>query len=328
MANKQPFPAAEGPEQEIYQPSAGDFEIIGADAGSREAIARPSVSFWKDAMHRLFRNKAAIVCLIALALIVLGAVLFPMFSPYLYSDQHTSHTNVGFMFRDPDDGHLHIFGTDGLGRDMWVRVWQGARVSLFIALAAVTFNLVVGMIYGGVSGYFGGVVDNLMMRFVEVINGIPYLMLVILLMMVVPRGMASMIIAYGLVGWTGMARLVRGQIVSLKEQEYVVAAEAMGATPSRIIRSHLLPNTLSVIIVNITLAIPNVIFSEAFLSFVGIGLPPPQPSWGVLANEGQKVFQMYPSQLIVPSIFICVTMLAFNLLGDALRDSFDPKLRR
>ena len=279
-------------------------------------------------MYRLFRNKAAVICLIALALIILGAIIFPMLSSYAYSDQHITHANAGFMFHDPDDGHLHIFGTDGLGRDMWVRVWQGARSSLFIAFAAVSINLIVGMIYGGISGYFGGMVDNIMMRFVEVVNGIPYLMLVILLMMVVPRGMAALIIAYGLVGWTGMARLVRGQIVALKEQEYVIAAEAMGATPARIIRSHLLPNTLSVIIVNITLAIPSVIFSEAFLSFVGIGLPPPQPSWGVLANEGQRVFQMYPSQLIVPSIFICITMLAFNLLGDALRDSFDPKLRR
>lgn len=328
MAKEKPVPAAPAAEEEIYQPMPGDFEVVGADAGSREAIARPSLSFWKDAMHRLFQNKAAVACLIALGLIILGAVIFPALSPYAYSDQHIEHANVGFMYRDPADNHLHIFGTDGLGRDMWVRVWEGARVSLFIAVAAVGINLVVGMIYGGVSGYFGGMVDNVMMRFVEVVNGIPYLMLVILLMMVVPRGMASLIIAYGLVGWTGMARLVRGQIVSLKEQEYVVAAEAMGATPARIIRGHLLPNTLSVIIVNITLAIPSVIFSEAFLSFVGIGLPPPQPSWGVLANEGQRVFQMYPSQLIVPSIFICITMLAFNLLGDALRDSFDPKLRR
>lgn len=328
MAKEKPIPAAEGAPLENYQPAPGDFEIVGADAGSREAIARPSLSFWKDAMHRLFRNKAAVVCLIALCLIVLGAVIFPALSPYAYSDQHITHANMGFMYRDPADNHLHIFGTDGLGRDMWVRVWQGARSSLFIAFAAVSINLVVGIIYGGVSGYFGGMVDNIMMRFVEVVNGIPYLMLVILLMMVVPPGMASLIIAYGLVGWTGMARLVRGQIVALKEQEYVVAAEAMGATPARVIRSHLLPNTLSVIIINITLAIPSVIFSEAFLSFVGIGLPPPQPSWGVLANEGQRVFQMYPSQLIVPSIFICITMLAFNLLGDALRDSFDPKLRR
>lgn len=325
---KEKFVPSEAPGPEVYQPAPGDFQIVGADVDSREAIARPSLSFWKDAMHRLFRNKAAVICLIALALIILGAIIFPMMSPYAYSDQHITHANSSFMFRDPDDGHLHVFGTDGLGRDMWVRVWQGARSSLFIAFAAVSINLIVGMIYGGISGYFWGMVDNIMMRFVEVVNGIPYLMLVILLMMLVPRGMAALIIAYGLVGWTGMARLVRGQIVALKEQEFVVAAEAMGATPTRIIRSHLLPNTLSVIIVNITLAIPSVIFSEAFLSFVGIGLPPPQPSWGVLANEGQRVFQMYPSQLIVPSIFICVTMLAFNLLGDALRDSFDPKLRR
>lgn len=167
-----------------------------------------------------------------------------------------------------------------------------------------------------------------MMRVVEVINGIPYLIVVILLMMVLDPGMGAIIVAYSLVGWTGMARLVRGQIVALKEQEFVIAAQAMGAKPSRIIAKHLLPNLLSVVIVNVTLAIPSVIFSEAFLSFIGLGVPIPMSSWGTLANDAILVFRSYPMQLFLPSICICLTMLGFNLLGDALRDAFDPKLRR
>ncbi len=315
-------------EEKVYTPTRDDFTPVAADSSTREAIARPSISFWKDAMTRLWNNRTAIVCVIILGLIVLGALVIPLVSPYTTSEQHVAHSNASFMFRDSADGHLHIFGTDNLGRDMFVRVWDGARVSLFIAVLAVAINLVIGLLYGGISGYFGGGVDTVMMRIVEIVNGIPYLIIVIILMMVLPRGLISIVVAYGIVGWTGMARLVRGQIVSLKEQEFIVAAEAMGARSGRIILRHLLPNTLSVIIVNITLAIPNVIFSESFLSFVGIGLPPPQPSWGVLASEGQKVFQMYPLQLIVPSVFICLTMLSFNLLGDAMRDAFDPKLRR
>lgn len=315
-------------EEKVYAPARDDFTPVAADSSAREAIARPSISFWKDAMTRLWKNRTAIVCVIILGLIILGALVIPFVSPYTTSEQHVTHSNAGFMFRDPADGHLHIFGTDSLGRDLFVRVWDGARVSLFIAVLAVAINLVIGLLYGGISGYFGGGVDTVMMRIVEIVNGIPYLIIVIILMMVLPRGLISIVVAYGIVGWTGMARLVRGQIVSLKEQEFIVAAEAMGARSGRIILRHLLPNTLSVIIVNITLAIPNVIFSESFLSFVGIGLPPPQPSWGVLASEGQKVFQMYPLQLIVPSVFICLTMLSFNLLGDAMRDAFDPKLRR
>ena len=184
------------------------------------------------------------------------------------------------------------------------------------------------MIYGGVSGYFGGIVDNIMMRIVEIINGIPYLIVVVLLMMVLPRGIFTMVIAYATTGWTGMARLVRGQCLSLKNQEFVVASEAMGAKAGRIIGKHLLPNALSVIIINVTLAVPSAIFTEAFLSYIGLGVPVPQPSWGMLAQEGASVFQSYPWQLWIPAIAIILTMLSFNLLGDGLRDAFDPRLRR
>ena len=304
------------------------FEWIGANAADSESITRPSTSYWKDAMHRLSKNKAAMVCLGIISFILLLAILVPIVSPYTISEQHYAHTNVGMFFKDPTDGHMHLFGTDTLGRDIFTRIWSGARISLLISFTAVFANFIVGIIYGGISGYMGGAVDNVLMRIIEIINGIPYLIIVILLMMVIPPGVMTMVIAYALVGWTGMARLVRGQIMSLKQQDYVVAAKVMGAKSSRIIGKHLLPNTLSIVIVNITLAIPSAIFTEAFLSYIGLGVRIPLASWGTLANDGSRVFQMYPTQLIIPAICISLTMLSFNLLGDGLRDALDPRLRR
>ena len=304
------------------------FDWVGPDASHAEVISRPSMSYWKDAMARLFRNKTAIACIVFLVLIIACAIIIPIIAPYTVSEQHITHTSVGWMWKDATDGHVHIFGTDTLGRDLFVRVWSGARVSMFIAFAAVAINFLVGVVYGGIAGYFGGTVDIVMMRIVEIINGIPYLMIVILLMTIMPAGVGTIIVAYAAVGWTGMARLVRGQVVSLKEQEFVIAAKAMGASPARIIAKHLLPNILSVVIINITLAIPSAIFTEAFLSFIGLGVPIPLASWGTLANDGIRVFQQYPLQLAMPALFISLTMLSFNLLGDALRDAFDPKLRR
>ncbi len=304
------------------------FEWVGANVSDAEKIGRPSTSYWRDAMHRLKRNKTAMVCLVIIIFIGLMSILVPMFSPYTISEQHLTHTDAPMFFTDSADGHMHIFGTDSLGRDIFTRVWSGGRVSLFIAFAAVFINFIVGVIYGGISGYVGGAVDNVMMRIIEIITGIPYLIIVVLLMMVLEPGALTMVIAYATVGWTGMARLVRGQIMSLKEQDYVVAAKVMGAKPARIIGRHLLPNTLSVVIVNLTLAIPSAIFTEAFLSYIGLGVPVPLASWGVLANDGSRVFQMFPTQLIIPAICISLTMLSFNLLGDGLRDALDPKLRR
>ena len=188
--------------------------------------------------------------------------------------------------------------------------------------------IVLGSIYGGISGYFGGTLDIIMMRLLEIINGIPYLIIVILLMMILRPGMMTIIIAYSLVGWIPMARLVRGQVVALKQQEYIAAAEAMGAGPARIIARHLLPNTLSVVIVRVTLSIPSAIFSEAYLSYIGLGIPLPMCSWGSLAQLGIENFRIYPYQLIIPAICISLTMLAFNMFGDGLRDAFDPRLRR
>ena len=311
-----------------YDPQPADFNWVGPDAESREAIARPSISFWQDAMRRLFSGKTAVVCLVIIGLIALMAVFQPLFSPFTMEEQHVAHSNAAMFTVCPDTGHTHIFGTDSLGRDLFTRAWSGARVSLAMALTAVVANCVIGLVYGGISGYVGGALDNVMMRIVEIVNGIPYLILLIVMMMVMGRGVMSMVLAYIVVGWTGIARMTRGQIVALKEQEFVVAAKAMGARPSRIIGKHLIPNLLSIVIVQITMAIPNMIFNESFLSFIGLGVPVPMASWGQLANDGFSVFRMYPSQMMIPAVLICVTMLSFNLLGDALRDAFDPKLRR
>lgn len=328
MFKKKLVSVSPAPQPELYTPAAGDFDWIGSDPDQMEAIARPSLSFWKDAMNRLFKNKVAILCLVLLAIIVVFSIVVPLVSTFPIDAQHLEHTNAPMFFTDPADGHMHIAGTDTLGRDLWVRLWSGARISLFIAVSIVAINCAIGMAYGGISGFFGGSVDNVMMRIVEVINGIPYLIIVILLMIIMKPGVGTIILAMAMVGWTGMARLVRGQVIALKEQEFVVAAQAMGAAPARVIARHLLPNTLSVIIVNITLAIPSAIFSEAFLSYIGLGVQIPLASWGTLANEGARYFQQFPVQLAMPALLISLTMLSFNLLGDALRDAFDPKLRR
>lgn len=316
--------------EEVLSPDcdidASEFEWVGQDEEKMQAIGRPSVSFWKDAFGRIKKDKVAMTFIIFLVVLGVLSVLVPMLSPYTISEQHIEHTHAGLFFNAGD--HMHIFGTDDLGRDQFTRIFYGARISLTIAFAAVFINVIVGVIYGGISGYFGGFIDNVMMRIVEIINGIPYLLIIILLSLIMEKGIMTIIIAYSLVGWVGTARLVRGQVISLKEQEYVISAKSMGASPTRIIAKHLVPNTLSVVIVNLTLAIPNAIFTEAFLSYIGLGVPVPLASMGTLANNGSQFFQQYPIELVIPALFISLTMLSFNLLGDKLRDAFDPKLRR
>lgn len=307
---------------------SSEFTPVGTDEAGMETIARPSISFWKDAFGRLSRSRVAVVCFVILVLLIVGAVLFPMISPFDYARQNVAFSNKAPMCIDSVTKQMHLFGTDSLGRDIWVRVWMGARVSLTVAFAVALIDCIVGIVYGGISGYFGGMTDNVMMRIVEIISGIPYLIIVMLLLIVLPRGLMTIIIAYSITGWTNMARLVRGQVLSLRNQEFLIAAESMGAKPARIIARHLAPNMLSLIVVNVTLDIPNVIFTEAFLSMLGLGIAPPQSSWGIMANDGIAVFQVYPSQLVIPALFISITMLAFNLLGDQMRDAFDPRLRR
>jgi len=223
---------------------------------------------------------------------------------------------------------IYVLGTDALGRDVLARVIYGARISLLIALIATVVNFFIGVLYGGISGYFGGRVDNIMMRIVDIINVIPLLLYVILLSVIFEPGLKSIIIALGSVYWVGMARIVRGQVLSLKEQEYVLAAKTLGASSMRIMIRHLIPNAMGPIIVSMTMMIPSAIFTEAFLSFIGLGVSAPLASWGTLANDALGGLRSYPYQLFYPSLAISFTMLAFNFLGDGLRDALDPRLRK
>ncbi|ONI45185.1 peptide ABC transporter permease [Candidatus Epulonipiscioides gigas] len=222
----------------------------------------------------------------------------------------------------------YLLGTDNLGRDVWTRVLYGARISLTVGLVASVVNLFIGVLYGGIAGYEGGKVDNIMMRIVDIINSVPLLLIVILLMVVIEPGLQTIILTIGLVYWVGMARLVRGQVLSLKEQEFVLAARALGVSKAKIVIKHLIPNAIGPIVVSMMMSIPSAIFTEAFLSFIGLGVSAPEASWGTLANDALGGIRSYPYQLIVPSVAIALTMFAFNFLGDGLRDALDPRLRK
>lgn len=222
----------------------------------------------------------------------------------------------------------NVLGTDSLGRDIWIRILYGARISLTVGLVASLVNLIIGVIYGGIAGYEGGRVDRIMMRIVDIINSIPSLLIVILLMVVFEPGLKTIIITIGFIYWVSMARLVRGQVLTLKQQEYVLAARTIGVSKWKIIMKHLIPNCMGPIIVSVTMSIPSAIFTEAFLSFIGLGVSAPQASWGTLANDALGGIRSYPYQLIAPAVAIAITMFAFNFLGDGLRDALDPRLRK
>ena len=298
-----------------------DFSPLQRAENIADIINRPHISFRQDAWLRLKKNKAAVAGLCIIVFVSLLAILGPMLSPYSYSDQSLSEANQA-----PSEAHW--FGTDNLGRDLTTRVCYGARISLSIGIVASLINLGVGVLYGGISGYFGGRIDSVMMRIVDILYGIPLLLYVILLMVVLKPGLLNVFIALGLVYWLRMARIVRAQVLSLKELEYVLAARVLGAGHSRLIANHLLPNSLGPIIITLTLSIPEAIFTEAFLSFIGLGVSAPMASWGVLASEGVVTLRSYPFQLLFPAVAISLTMLGFNFLGDGLRDALDPRMRR
>ena len=284
-------------------------------------LVRPMTSYQDDAWRRLRENKLAMVGLYTALFIIFIALVGPWVSPFSYSDQNLMEANQA-------PSAEHWFGTDNLGRDLFIRVLYGARISLAIGIVASFINLTIGVIYGGIAGMLGGRVDRIMMNIVDVLYGIPVLLYVILLMVLLKPGLMNIFIALGIAYWLGMARIVRGQILSLKEQEYVLAARTMGASNWRILSRHLIPGCMGPIIITMTLAIPEAIFTEAFLSFIGLGVAAPMASWGVLSSEGVTSLRSYPFQLFFPAMAISITMLAFIFLGDGLRDALDPRARR
>ena len=280
-----------------------------------------TLGYWQDAWIRLKKNKMALLGLIIIVCLIIVAIFGPIFSSHTYDEQNLMMTNSSPSWE-------HWFGTDNLGRDIFIRVLYGARISLAIGIVASLLNLFIGVIYGGIAGFFGGKIDRIMMNIVDILYSVPTLLYVILLMVILKPGLINIFIALGIGYWLQMARIVRGQILSMKEQEFILAARTIGVSKERILFRHLLPNAMGAIIVTMTLAIPDAIFTEAFLSFIGLGVSAPMASWGVLASEGVNNLRAYPFQLFFPAVAISVTMLAFNFLGDGLRDVLDPKMRR
>lgn len=301
--------------------SSEKFCLLPAQIKQQEERIRPSVSYWQDAWRRLNQNKMAMLGLYIILGILLLAIFGPIFSRYSYSDQFLDKQGLRPCAE-------FWFGTDTLGRDMFVRVLYGARISLAVGFVASLINLTVGVLYGGIAGFAGGRVDNIMMRIVDVIYSVPMVLYVILLMVVIGPGLQSIFIALGLIYWVDMARIVRGQILSLKEQEFVLAARTLGANPTRILLRHLIPNCIGPIIVTVSMNIPSAIFTEAFLSFIGLGVSAPMASWGMLASDAIQGIRSYPYVLFFPAMAISLTLLAFNFLGDGLRDALDPRLRK
>ena len=287
-----------------------------------ESIKRPMISYWGDVWRRLKKNKLAMFGLIILILLILLAIVGPYLTGYTYYTQNLDAQNL----RPSAD---HWFGTDSVGRDLFTRTWYGARYSLFIGIMAAMIDFLIGVIYGGIAGFKGGKTDTIMMRIAEIIYSIPYLLTVILLMVILPQGLWTIILAMGITGWLSMARLVRGQVLQLKELEFVQASALMGAKTGWILRKHLIPNTMGSILVNITLSVPSAIFAEATLSFLGLGVPPPAASWGTMVSDSiQSLLVGNAYQLFIPAFFISLTMFSFNVLGDGLRDALDPRLRK
>lgn len=297
------------------------FEPLADAERDMEYIAMESKSFGRDVWERFVRNKRALFGLVCLIIIVVFALAGPLISPYPYDGMDVSVKNQGSSL-------LHWFGTDQMGRDIFTRVLFGARVSLLIGFAATAINLVIGVVYGGVAGYVGGVPDMVMMRIVDVVYAVPAMVYMILLMLLLGSNVYSVMLGICVNGWVNMARLVRAQVISLKEQEFSVAAFVMGAGRGRILFRHLLVNSLGPIIVTVTLMIPQAIFTEAFLSFIGIGISAPLASLGTLAQDAKMQLEIYPMQMIFPVAVICLMIFSLNFIGEGLEDALNPRGKR
>ena len=337
-----------------YIPVDADFKLKNSDAITIDENFAAQ-SFWKDVFIRFFRKASAVIGLVLIILITVLAVIGPNMNEYTYSGQELSQKNLAprilalekFGIFDgsekmstttgtktvnnyTDKGLTDVeywFGSDNFGRDIWTRTWSGARVSLIIAVAAAIIDMVIGMSYGLISGYFGGKVDMVMQRFLEIANGIPRLVIVTLLLLVLQPGMLTIIFALMLTEWVGMSRIARAEMLKLKEQEFVLASRTLGAGSFFIIFKEVLPNIIGPIITQVMFSIPTAIFTEAFLSFVGLGIPVPQCSLGSLISEGFNSFTTHPYQIIPPIVVMALLMLSFNLVADGLREALDPKMK-
>jgi len=279
-------------------------------------------SLYVDAWHRLLKNRAAVAGLLVLVAMMVMVIIGPALSHWDHEIPDWDHYST-----PPSLETGHVFGTDALGRDLFVRTMVGGRISLLVGVVATLVSLLIGVTYGAVAGYFGGRIDNVMMRFVDAIYAMPFMFFVILLMVIFGRNIILIFVAIGAINWLDMARIVRGQTLSLKNKDFVEAARASGATEAHIIRRHIIPNLLGVVIVYVTLTIPQVILVESFLSFLGLGVQEPLTSWGALVNEGAQELETAPWSLLFPASFLALTLFAFNFLGDGLRDALDPKDR-
>lgn len=326
------------------------FEIEVRSDDDIEKISSEPVSYWADSWKRLRKNKGAIIGLILIVVIISLAIFGPYMNNYGFDEQNLERSNLppkvpvlenvpflgldgttmkgGNPYENSSIEEYYWFGTDSLGRDVWTRVWEGTRISLYIAFLAALLDLFIGVAYGSISAYFGGKVDNIMQRIIEVLIGIPNLIVIILLILILQPGILSITIAMVITGWVNMARIIRGQVLKLKGQEFVLASRTLGAGHTRLISRHLIPNSLGPIIITTMFTIPTAIFTEAFLSFIGLGLQPPIASLGTIVNDGFDLIRIYPHMLIFSSIIISLIMISFNTLGDGLRDAFDPKMRK
>lgn len=297
-----------------------DFELVGDKQNINIDEVLPSRPMWQDILGRFKENKGAVIGVILIIIITLLAIIVPLVSRWNYAEMNTSIAN-----HVPSGEHW--FGTDYLGRDLWVRTWQGTRYSLIIAVVAVIIDIVVGMTYGLVSGYFGGMVDAIMQRIQEIINSIPTLVVLIILLTVMKPSLKTVIIALIFTEWIPMSRITRAQVLKVKEEEYVLAARTLGAGNIFILFKEILPNIFGQLIIMSMMTIPNAIFYEAYLAFIGLGLTKPLASLGTLINDGFRLFQVYPHAMLIPAAVMAILMLSFNLFGDGLRDALDPTMK-
>ncbi len=322
-----------------------DYELIDIPTRLDQEEAMPASSFMHDVWVRFKSNKGAIIGGVIILIFIVISILAPMLSHYTFDGVNTAEQSMspripGLTWLGWFNGEggikqytgdfanaYHYFGTDVLGRDLWVRCWEGCRISLFVAGTAVLVNVFIGILYGMISGYFGGIVDNIMQRFQEIVNSIPTLVILTLLLLVMKPGLYTIIVALILTEWIGMARITRAQVLKIKEQEFILASRTLGAGGFFIIFKNVLPNIFGQIIIMAMFSIPNAIFYEAFLAMVGLGIPAPQASLGSLINDGFKTILVTPYQVVIPTIILGVLMLSFNLLADGLRDAFDPKMK-